>query len=85
MKTKNSTGARANGVSLRTEMNGNEIVVRAHCVICENSGAYCYTDIYSLMSDMNNENYFYGKWEFSDAEKSNTIHALCPTCTKESQ
>lgn len=85
MKTKNLTGARVNGISLRTEMNGDEIVVRAHCVTCDNSGVYCYTDIYSLMSDMNNENYFYGQWEFSDTEGSNTVQALCPTCVKENQ
>lgn len=76
----NSTKARANGKSLRTELAGNDKVVRAHCWTCDNSGTYCYTDIYSLMSDMSAENYFYGKWEFTDYE--NTIKAICPSCEK---
>ena len=76
----NSTKARANGKSLRTEMAGNEKVVRAHCSDCDSSGTYCYTDIYSLMSDMGDENYFYGTWQFTDYK--NTIEALCPGCAK---
>lgn len=76
----NSTKARANGKSLRTEMAGNEKVVRAHCSNCGSSGTYCYTDIYSLITDMGNEDYFYGKWEF--VEYRNTIKAICSSCLK---
>ena len=75
----NPTGARANSRSLRTELSGDEKVVRAHCFTCDNSGVYCYTDIYSLMADMTNE-HFHGKWEFVDAEQGNTIEAYCPSC-----
>ena len=74
---KNTTKARSNGKSLRTEIVGGEKVVRAHCFSCDSSGTYCYTDIYSLMADMTNES-FYGKWEFTD--HGNTIKALCPSC-----
>lgn len=72
--------ARKNGKSLRTEMAGNTKVVRAHCSDCDNSGTYCYTDVHSLMSDMGDENHFYGKWEFTDYK--NTVKALCPSCVK---
>jgi len=78
---KNTTKARSNGKSLRTEIVGGEKVVRAHCSSCDSSGTYCYTNIYSLMTDMSDENYFYGKWKFADYGK-NTIKALCPSCVK---
>ena len=76
-KTKNLTKARANGVCLRTEKNGNEISVRAHCFTWDNSGVYLYTDIYSLMNDMSN-NHFYGNWDFSDYKGQ--IKAICSSC-----
>jgi hypothetical protein len=77
---KHATKARSNGKSLRTETVGSEKVVRAHCASCDSSGTYCYSDIYSLMTDMGNENYFYGQWKFTDY--GNTIKALCPSCVK---
>ena len=76
---RNTTGARANGRSLRTELSGDEKVVRAHCFTCDNSSVYCYTDIYSLMADMTSER-FYGKWNFVDAAQGSTIEAYCPSC-----
>ena len=72
--------ARSNGKSLRTEMAGNQKVVRAHCSKCDSSGTYCYSDVHSLISDMSDENYFYGTWEFTDYK--NTVKALCPSCVK---
>jgi hypothetical protein len=77
---KHATKARSNGKSLRSETIGGEKVVRAHCASCDSSGTYCYTDIYSLITDMGSEDYFYGKWEFTDYR--NTIKALCPSCVK---
>jgi hypothetical protein len=72
--------ARFNGASLRAEMAGSEKVVRAHCYTCDNSGAYCYTDVDSLILDMADDRHFYGKWEFVIKEKLSTVHAFCPSC-----
>lgn len=77
---KNLTKARANSVCLKPEKNGDEIVVRAHCFTCDNSGVYCYTDIYSLMSDMG-VNHLYGNWEFTENYKGQII-ATCDSCLK---
>jgi len=71
---------RLNGVSLRAEFAGNQKVVRAHCYTCDNSGAYCYTDVDSLILDMADDRHFYGKWEFAIKDKLSTVHALCPSC-----
>ncbi len=72
--------ARFNGKSLRAEFSGNQKVVRAHCITCDNSGVYCYTNIDALVSDMSNDNHLYGTWEFSSNESSSAVSAFCPTC-----
>jgi len=78
----NFTGARANGVSLKTAKLGDEIVCYAQCATCDNRSVYHYTDIYTLMSDMSSDSYFYGKWHFSDSKTNKTIRALCPSCAR---